>query len=240
MGSIYDRWADQGPAFITHDHRRETPTPATWIAEQCQDAYEALNEAEEAFLNASRVACRDLTGPALRAVVQARARWRAATAEAVQVTNQLGDVDLSPDDLELDRPAVVCLSPDQPGPISDGALATTPDGVLWVAQDKVLVDEHDRHLLDPDQFHAAGGIILAQGERWTIVEEALASVYVQGAMAQNSRGDTVQVCAPSSGDAIADGSPSCWRASPYFPNGIVHIKGARHHGWMHSEFLTRD
>lgn len=247
--NIRDRWADQGRAFITHDPTKEdtcptdhTPRPvnpsATWIAEQCHDAYEALSEAEEAFLDAGRSACRELTGPALRALVQARARWRQATAEAVQVTNRLGDVDLSPTRLGLGRPAVDCLTPDRTGPVGDGSLAATPDGVLWVAHAGVLVDEHGHHL-DPARFHAASGIILTRADRWTIVEEALASVFVQGAMVQDSRGDSVQVCAPSSWDAIADGDPSCWRAGWYFPNGIVHIKGARHHGWMHSEFLNR-
>lgn len=169
--------------------------------------------------------------------MQARTRWRQATRDAVQVTNRLGDADVEPGDLDLGRPIVDNLIPDKLGPIGEGSLAATPDGVLWVAQAGFLVDEHDRHQMDPDQFHAAGGIMLTHGDRWSIVEEALASVFVEGAMVQTSQGDPVQVCAPSSFNAIADGDPSCWRASRYFPQGIVHIEGSRHHGWMQSTFL---
>lgn len=71
MSSIYDRWATEGPAFITHDPTRErcrhrpgdhlhsrngaaVNSSAAWIIEQCQDAYEALAEAEEDCLKAGR------------------------------------------------------------------------------------------------------------------------------------------------------------------------------------------
>lgn len=212
---------------------------AAWLAEQCRDAYQALDKAEEAFLDTGRSACQELTGPALRAVVQARTRWRQATAEAVQVTNRLGDVDLSPTVLGLGRPAVDHFTPDKPEPVNDGALAATPDGVLWVAQAGVLVDERGCYRMSIDQFHAMGGVILTRAGRWTIVEEALAAMFLQGAMVQTWKGGPVQVCAPSSYDAIADGDPSCWRASMYFPHGIVHIKGGRHHGWARADFLTR-
>lgn len=203
--------------------------------ENCSTAYTALQEAESDLLQHGRAACQELTTPALRQAVRARARWRDAIEEAVYASNALGDAGVEPADLGLGRPVVDCLTPDLPGPVGDGDLAATPDGVLWVAQSGALVDGHG-HRMGRQEFHTAGGVVLTRGDRWAIVEEALASMFEVGAVVCNPAGDMLQVCASPASSPISGGDRSPWLANQYHPEGIVHVTGA-HHGWMVSTFL---
>lgn len=204
-------------------------------AQWCLSAHATLRQAEDDFLQAGRQACQHLTEPALQEVVRARARWRDAIEEAAYASNALGDAGLEPADLDLGRPVVDCLSPDLPGPVGDGDLAATPDGVLWVAQSGALVDGHG-HRMGRQEFHTAGGVVLTRGDRWVIVEEALASMFEVGAMVRNPAQDTLQVCASPASSPLSGGDRSPWLANQYHPEGIVHVTGA-HHGWMVSTFL---
>lgn len=204
-------------------------------AQWCLSAHDALRQAETDFLAAGRQACQDLTAFALQEVVRARARWRDAIEEAAHASNALGDAGVEPADLGLGRPVVDCVVPDRPSPVGDGDLAATPDGVLWVARDGALVDEHD-HRMGREEFHAAGGVVLTRGDRWIIVEEALASMFEVGAMVQNPAGDTLQVCASPASSPLSGGDRSPWLATHYHPEGIVHVTGA-YHGWMLSTHL---
>lgn len=83
-------------------------TSAPWMAEQCQDAYERLLDAEMAYATSAQQAVQNLSRTTVRAAMAARIRWRIAVREAVLATDRLGDSDLRPEDLELGHAVVDC------------------------------------------------------------------------------------------------------------------------------------
>lgn len=208
----------------------------TITRDNCERAYQHLNEAEERYLAAGRAACQTLHDQDLAAAVAARTLWVQAMMDAALDTGLLMADD---GDLEnLGHALVDCADPD-PEPLGwpgrDGDLAALPDGSLWVVRDKQFLSADGTRTLTPGQLRAAGGVLLQRKQRWLLVEEALAGRFPHGQQVEHTHGWQAHVGAAPASNPTGPGLSHL--AGTYHPEGLVYLVGDRE-GWWSAAYLT--